>query len=258
MTQINENSLDTPANYSWKGLDVLIIFVGIALFFVCVILFFGVFSAISIIRSREISADLLQNTIYLSIGSAFLESAAIIGSVYLLGLRRKKYPWASVGVNQTSQKWFLISLLLGLLAIPLSSLVAIGIQYLFNLPIENPQLPYLIPDDLSTAGMFIMIILVGIVVPFAEELFFRGILYQWLRTRFGVWVGIIVSSLIFGIFHFDIAIAGAAFILGVLLAWVFERSNSLWPSVLIHSLNNAFKVILLYGMLLLGSSPINF
>jgi len=229
---------------TWNGMDVFFIVIGIfIIFFITAGLIF-----VSVYIYTPVSSLLdQQTTIYLSIGSALIESLAIVGSVYIFGIRRRKYKWVAAGIRPTSQRWLAISIALGLLAIPISSFVAIIVQYILKLPIENPQISFLLPEDISVIGMLIMSILVGIVVPFAEELFFRGILYQWLRGRFGVWLGILGSSLLFGIVHGDIAVASAAFVLGVLLAVVFERSRSLWPCVFIHSINNGVKILFLYS-----------
>jgi membrane protease YdiL (CAAX protease family) len=90
-------------------------------------------------------------------------------------------------------------------------------------------------------------------VPFAEELFFRGVLYRWLRDRWGLWVGLIASSLVFGALHGDIAVAGATAVMGLVLGWFYERSRSLWPSILIHAINNTVKLVLLYALVATGT-----
>jgi membrane protease YdiL (CAAX protease family) len=97
-----------------------------------------------------------------------------------------------------------------------------------------------------------MFVLGGIFIPFAEEIFFRGVLYTYLRQHWGFWASAIVSSLIFGAVHGQIAIAGAAAVLGFLLAWIYERSQSLFPAILIHGINNGVKILLLYALLVSG------
>jgi membrane protease YdiL (CAAX protease family) len=127
-----------------------------------------------------------------------------------------------------------------------------AIQLIMGMPIENPQLPFLAPQGFSWFGAISMFILAGLVAPFAEELYFRGVFYQWLRQRWGVWPGILVSSLVFGIVHGELSVAGAAFVLGLILAWIYEQSGSLWIAILVHAINNSFKVLALYLFLALG------
>jgi membrane protease YdiL (CAAX protease family) len=148
--------------------------------------------------------------------------------------------------------WMLIGLAFGLVLTPLSGLIMLGLQILLGLPLENPQLPFLAPEGFSWFGLASMFLLGGVVVPFAEELYFRGVLYRWLHGRWGLWPGALVSSLVFGAVHGDVPIAGAAFSLGVVLAWIYERSQSLWPAVLIHITNNVIKILALYIFLAFG------
>ena len=107
------------------------------------------------------------------------------------------------------------------------------IQLALGLPVENPQLDFLIPKQFTWAGAIGMLILGGLLVPIAEELFFRGVLYTWLRDSFGIWIAIPGSALVFGLLHGEISVAGATFVMGLVLAWLYERSNSLWPSITI-------------------------
>ena len=138
------------------------------------------------------------------------------------------------------------------MVIPVSGFIASMIQIILGLPQTNPQLPFLAPEGFNWFGAIGLFLFGGIIAPFAEELVFRGVLYQWLRDRFGMWPGILISSLIFGLAHGDIAVGGAAAILGIVLAWAFEKSQSIWPPVLIHLINNSVNIILLYGMLAAG------
>lgn len=188
----------------------------------------------------------------LSVASAALEVVAFIGSVYFLGLRRRHLSWQAVRLRPPGKNWWYYALGIGLLAIPVSGLIALLIQSILGLPQTNPQLPFIAPEGFNWFGAIGMLLFGGIIAPFAEELVFRGVLYQWLRDRYGLWPGILISSLIFGIAHGDIAVGGAAAVLGIVLAWTFEKSQSIWPPVLIHVINNGVKIILLYGMLAAG------
>ncbi len=83
-------------------------------------------------------------------------------------------------------------------------------------------------------------------------MYFRGLLYHWMRQRLGVWIAIPLSSVFFGLLHGDIAVAGATFVIGMVLAWFYERTRSLWASIAIHIFNNTFSLVLLYALLAAG------
>ncbi len=80
--------------------------------------------------------------------------------------------------------------------------------------------------------------------PIVEELIFRGFLYQALRRGFGARWGILVSALIFASAHSGFYHYGPIFVLGVLFAWLYERTGQLWAPMLAHFLHNSLQLIL--------------
>jgi membrane protease YdiL (CAAX protease family) len=255
MTDLTEDTQPTkppespPPTPVWSGWDLIWITAGILLLLIGgTLVIGGMFRVTGHISLRSPGAATT-----LSVAAAVLEGVALIGSVYLLGLRRRRLSWQAVGVRSPTRIWWQSSLWIGVLAIPISGFIASLIQQVLNLPQVNPQISFLAPEGFSWFGAIGMFLFGGIIDPFAEELVFRGVLYQWLRDHFGVWPGILVSALIFGLAHGDIAVGGAAAVLGIVLAWVYEKSHSLWPSVVIHAINNAVKIVLLFGMLATGT-----
>jgi CAAX protease family protein len=85
-----------------------------------------------------------------------------------------------------------------------------------------------------------------IVAPFVEEMFFRGFLFQGFRQQYGWVPALFLSSFMFAAAHLDPVAFVPTFILGGVLAFTFQRSNSLWPGIIFHFLINAFGLIALY------------
>ncbi len=243
-----QDSLPQTPPPVWKWTDVLMIVAGIALIFILGILAANLYT---LLTGQSLVTD-QGPTIELSVALTALEAIALIGAVYWLGLKRKNYTWKVVGLRNPGQRWFTYAVLIGLVVIPGSGLIAILVQQLLGLPANNPQLPFLAPGGYTTFGAIGMFLFGGIIVPFAEELFFRGVLYLWLRQRFGFWPAMLVSSILFGILHGEISVGVAAAVLGMVLAWTYEKSHSLWTPVIIHVLNNAAKILLLYLLLATG------
>jgi membrane protease YdiL (CAAX protease family) len=176
----------------------------------------------------------------------------LIGGVYLFGLLRRGYRWDRVGIRPVEKLWVVYSLILAILVIPLTAIITILVMLAMGLPMENPQIEFLLPEDLTDISAFLMLLLAGVIAPFAEELLFRGVFYTMLKERWGVWPGVLISSFVFGLAHANFAVGLTAFLLGILLALVFEYSQSLWTAVLIHAINNSSKLVLLYLLLKLG------
>ena len=88
---------------------------------------------------------------------------------------------------------------------------------------------------------------VGILAPLAEEVVFRGAI---LRTLLGImskknyWVAIMISAAIFGIVHANLAQFINALLMGLLLGWMYYRTGSLVPGILLHWINNTMAYVL--------------
>lgn len=233
--------------FAWLGVDVALILLATAgIFLAGIVALNGLMIALT---GSSVQPD--EPNIFYNAGLGALEGIAFIGSVYLLGLLRRRLPWSAVGLRVPDRIWWVIAIAAGLIAIPLSGLVALLVQMLRGQPFNNPQLPFLAPEGFTWFGFLSMLLLGGVVAPFAEELFFRGVLYPWLR-RWGVNFSIVVSSVIFGAVHGELSVAASAVVLGLIMAWLVERSQSLWPAVIVHIINNSVKIILLYVLLATG------
>ena len=85
-------------------------------------------------------------------------------------------------------------------------------------------------------------VIIIVVAPLCEEIFFRGFLYRILRGRMGLWPALVINGALFGSVHLGsggpLAVALIA-PLGFLLCLVYERSGSLYPCIALHALNNA-------------------
>ncbi|HEY5730897.1 MAG TPA: type II CAAX endopeptidase family protein [Anaerolineales bacterium] len=95
----------------------------------------------------------------------------------------------------------------------------------------------------------IWFVIVGVIfAPIVEEIFFRGFLFQGFRQKYGWVKGALISSAIFGVAHLDPVALIPTFILGLVLAYVYHRSNSVWISVILHMLVNGFGFCSLYAL----------
>lgn len=81
-----------------------------------------------------------------------------------------------------------------------------------------------------------------------EELFFRGLLFGGLRQMLPLWAAAAISGALFGLPHLpqgDLAVALQLGLFGVILAWAYERSGSLWVPIAMHGLNNSIAFYVL-------------
>ncbi len=84
-----------------------------------------------------------------------------------------------------------------------------------------------------------------LLAPVAEELYFRGVLYVSLRARLGVLGGAVLSAVVFAAIHGLPAAFITLLIVGLMLAYVFERYKSLTPAIVAHLINNSLSIYIL-------------
>jgi uncharacterized protein len=89
------------------------------------------------------------------------------------------------------------------------------------------------------------VLVIGLVAPVTEELFFRGFVFAGLRSRWSLWPSAIVVGLIFGIVHAPTGLTAVVPLaaLGVALCWLYDRTGSLWPCVAAHVFNNGLALV---------------
>jgi sodium transport system permease protein len=97
------------------------------------------------------------------------------------------------------------------------------------------------PDD--PWGKALLVAVVAISPAICEEAVFRGWLLSSFRGKVRPWVAVLVTSLIFGIFHLSIYRLLGTTALGLIMGWMVWRTGSIWPSVLYHLLNNASSLL---------------
>jgi membrane protease YdiL (CAAX protease family) len=81
---------------------------------------------------------------------------------------------------------------------------------------------------------------VVVIPPLVEEIMFRGVVLQSLR-RYGDGFAVLVSAILFGLYHGNLIQMVFAFVSGLALGFVVIRTNSLLPSILIHCINNGIS-----------------
>jgi uncharacterized protein len=188
----------------------------------------------------------------LSSAPLFIAATGIYGfvvlAVYLFAVRRAGGSWAAVGLNSFSWRWLAMAPLLTILEFV--GIAFINTQLIWRFtgePFENPQIETITGGmRLTKLDLFLLLVLVAIIAPVAEELFFRGMLYPLLRKRWGVVLAVVTSALIFGFVHLiPVLIPGLVFV-GLILGWVRQRSNSIVPGMIIHALQNGIVMLGIY------------
>ena len=90
-------------------------------------------------------------------------------------------------------------------------------------------------------------IAIGILAPIAEEMCFRGAILRKLLTMFPKrqhWIAIAVSAVLFALAHFNVVQSLHAFLIGLLLGWLYYRTDSILPGIVFHWINNTVAYVM--------------
>jgi sodium transport system permease protein len=101
----------------------------------------------------------------------------------------------------------------------------------------------LVPMD-GSRGFVATLLLVAVSPAICEECLFRGPVLRGLRTRMGSVTTVVISAVLFGLFHLDVYRLVPTTILGVLLGFIALESRSIVPSMVAHFCNNALLITL--------------
>jgi membrane protease YdiL (CAAX protease family) len=82
-------------------------------------------------------------------------------------------------------------------------------------------------------------------IPVAEELLFRGVLYPSFKQSFGRRRALWISAVLFGVVHFNLMTFLPLTVLGLLLAWLYERTGNLLAPIVAHSAFNLANLFLM-------------
>ncbi|MCS6804209.1 MAG: CPBP family intramembrane glutamic endopeptidase [Acidobacteriota bacterium] len=174
-------------------------------------------------------------------------NVSVMGILIAWGLRKTGAPFREVfPLKRVSWSLFLpIALTVMGMSIVVSEIGNL-LQTVFSMP---EWLKKFMEKALSEQNSVWGIVLVAVIIaPLTEEFLFRGLILRGYLKQYSVTRSIIVSAILFGVFHFNIFQFIGATMLGILFAWWTVQTRSLIPALFGHALNNALPII--YGRVL--------
>ncbi len=228
-SQFSDPTSAGPPPVPWTPRDV----VGGVTVFILWILFFGVVGLLGQTLALPVDAGLL----------VVFGEAVLLLPVWYLTIHKYKVRWADLGLRGF-QSWMvglgcglmLLSLLFNVVYAALLSLFDLQIQPDIALMFESTQFPV----ALLFGG--------AVVAPFVEEVFFRGFVFTGLRQRLGWKQAALASAGLFALAHFIPTSILPIFILGLIFAYLYQLSGSIWPAILMHMLTNTIALSAAYAV----------
>lgn len=112
-------------------------------------------------------------------------------------------------------------------------------------PISPQPVAMLFIETRSFSILVLVALLAVVVAPIFEEILFRGLLYPFLKRRWGQTTAALLVSALFAVVHFHVPAMLPLFVLGMALVLVYEASDSLTAPITLHAAFNAANLLML-------------
>lgn len=171
---------------------------------------------------------------------------AWLGAVVWLLARRRGLSGAALGLDRPGvPKWAVYAVVAAYAALIAYGLVVALIERLTGVDLSVLRQGNGIPDSVGNSALVWTILGVSVVVvaPLGEELFFRAFLFRAVQGRLGLVAGLLLSGLAFSVFHTNIGVVVPFFVIGVILAWAYHATASLWTPIAAHATINGVAFI---------------
>ncbi len=191
------------------------------------------------------------NAIIIFLFSAVVEGAFLVAP-YLYARRtthadqpRGRSIWQTLGFRGFNI-WLVIPLLIALML----AIIAVNGTYQYmitalHLHIQTNDQVLLSEGKTAPISTYATLLAAVIVAPFCEEIFFRSFVFMGLLREMPLGVSVILSALIFAVAHGDPGSFVVLFMIGLALAFLRWRTQSIWPGMVLHMLNNGISAILI-------------
>lgn len=202
----------------------------------------GIFVALSALNVLDLSQDgygfdntgerLFQMLLYVF----YLAVPAVLTALIA---RRWDNPFASKRAPRGS---YVVAIFGGMVISAFANVVAsYVVSLLTNVGVAEPDFPSTIEPTLLSLAL--NVVATAVFPAIMEEMVFRGYILGALRPH-GEKTAVLVSALLFGLIHGNILQVPFAAILGFVLGWLVIQTNSIWPAVVLHGVNNLFSVVM--------------
>lgn len=126
---------------------------------------------------------------------------------------------------------------------PINIAVSYGVISLFPQSADNVVTTFSSIMDGNVVSVFLVIALTPAI---CEEMLFRGLIYNAMKARYRVSVAIGIVAVLFGIYHMSLVKFIPTGLLGLMLCYVAYKTGSIYPSMMMHFINNALSVVVSY------------
>ena len=232
-------------NIKWNWIDGLISVV----FLVAILtgIYFGTSKLISVLNGKQLLNLNISNIDNLTFSIFYgVQVLLMLGVVWFFAIYWRRSGLRDLGFRYYSIAKTIWYTFLSLILIFLVSFIyVIILQKVFGIEAPGSKIDELVRSG-NVSGT-ILIVVTAVIAPLCEEVYFRGFLYPAFRKSFGVVIGIFLSSVVFAAAHLDLFSFFPIMVIGWILAFMYEKTKSIFPVIFLHSIYNLTLILILLG-----------
>jgi len=229
----------------WSARDGIISILFLVIFLL--IIYFGSSKLLQLLNREQLLS--ISNIDNLSFSILYgIQVMLMLGVVWFFAIFLRRASLKDLGLRYYSiikTIWYTFLSLLIIFFI--SFLYVFVMNWLFGIEAPSSKIEELIANRSISTN--ILLIVVAVVAPFCEEIYFRGFLYSAFKKSWGVNTALFLSSLLFALAHMEIYSFIPLVVIGWLLAYIFEKTKSLFPTIFLHAIYNLILILILIGQL---------
>ncbi|MBD7937462.1 MULTISPECIES: CPBP family intramembrane glutamic endopeptidase [Cytobacillus] len=193
--------------------------------------------------AHDLLQQWFQNDLYAGTLTGLIMAIVFTVALYYITIKPYGLNWQSLGLRPFAKSYWLpiigwtIFLIVG-------SVLLVILMDLFSVGVENKKTASL-TAELNGLTILIAFISAAIVSPIYEEILYRGFIYRWLRAKCNIGLSMLISSTIFTVVHLPTYnTLPVNFFSGLIFAWTYEKTGSIYPAMIIHSIFNGLAILL--------------
>lgn len=178
-------------------------------------------------------------TVFLFVTLSSFHLLLLIFTTYYV--RKRGGSFREMGVKSITTKFIMMGILLGITLPLLTTVLSLLTEPIIgSSPIQEELM-----KTVKTPSLFPIFLFLGsIIAPVIEEIYFRGFSYQAFKKKWGANWGTFVNAIFFALLHLDPWVFLHILVIGIVLAYAYEKTGSLPLVMIAHSLNNALAFLI--------------
>ncbi|MFH1310602.1 MAG: CPBP family intramembrane glutamic endopeptidase [Candidatus Omnitrophota bacterium] len=180
-----------------------------------------------------------------------------ISVVLYFVIKKGKQNIEAVGLTSQSFTKSVFYAVIGYISLgPLLVLIMTGTFFVIDFFHYKPQVQSIVQifvKENNLPVLFFSTLFAGVFGPIVEEIFFRGFMYSAIKKSIGVLGAMIITSVVFSLLHAHVIGFLPIMTLGLLLAYLYEKTGSLTASITVHIMHNVAMLVLVFLVRCIGA-----